>query len=158
MFIVTARVPRRRLLAGAITILCCCLVVATALVLLLGGRSVTAAAEVSNIRSNDDRVAYLQGLGWLVSADPVMTEELMIPDSFDRSYADYLALQSGQGFDLTRYCGKRVKRYTYQISNFPDLPDGVQAALLVYKNRIIGGQLQAEDGSFVLPLSGGGKK
>ena len=30
----------------------------------------------------------------------------------DDSYTDYLALQSGQGFDLTKYAGKRVKRFS----------------------------------------------
>lgn len=154
MFIVTARVPRRRLLAGAVTVLCCCLAVATALVLTLGGRAVTAAAEASNIRSNEDRIAYLNELGWQVSETPITTEELLIPERFDESYNDYLALQSGQGFDLTRYCGKRIKRYIYEVTNYPDPEAGAQAALLVYRNRVIGGQLQAADGSFVLPLSG----
>lgn len=153
MFIVTARIPKKRLLIGATTVLCCAAVIATALILTVGGRAVTAAAEVSHIRDNDDRVAYLNELGWQVSAEPVSTEELLIPDAFDESYTDYLALQSQQGFDLTRYCGKRVKRYTYQITNYPDNPDGVQAVLLIYKNRIIGGQLQAADGSFTLPLA-----
>lgn len=153
MFIVTARVPRRRILAGAVTVLCCCLAVAAALVLTLGRQAVTTAAETSNIRSNEDRIAYLNGLGWQVSESPVTTEELLMPETFDESYDDYLALQSGQGFDLTRYCGKRIKRYTYEVTNYPDSTVGVQAALLVYRSRVIGGQLQAADGSFVLPLA-----
>ena len=154
MFIVTARVPRRKLLAGAVTVLCCCLVVATALIITLGGQAVPTAAEASNIRSNEDRIAYLNELGWQVSETPAITEELLIPESFDESYDEYLALQAQQGFDLTKYAGKRVKRYTYDITNYPDSSVGVQAALLVYKNKVIGGQLQAADGSFVLPLTG----
>lgn len=154
MFIVTARVPRRRLMAGAVTVLCCCLAVATALVLTLGRRAVTTAAEVSHIRSNEDRIAYLNELGWQVSENPILTEELLIPETFDESYTSYLALQSSQGFDLTRHCGKRIKRYVYEITNYPNGTEGVQAALLVYRGKIIGGQVQAADGSFVLPLSG----
>lgn len=153
MFIVTARVPKKKLLIGAVTLSCCAVVVAAALLFSLGGRAVTASAEVSNIRSNDDRVAYLTGLGWQVSGEPVLTEELLIPDSFDESYTDYLALQSEQGFDLSRYCGKRVKRYIYQITNHPDGQDGIQAALLIYKNRIIGGQVQSADGTILHGLS-----
>ena len=154
MFIVTARVPRRKLLAGAITVFCCCVAVAAALVLTLGDRAVTTSAETSNVRSNEDRIAYLNELGWQVSEHPVITEELLIPETFDASYDDYLALQSQQGFDLTKYAGKRVKRYTYDVTNYSDSGTGVQAALLVYKNKVIGGQLQAVDGSFVLPLTG----
>ena len=154
MFIVTARVPRKKLLAGAVTVFCCCLVLAAALIVTLGDRAVTAAAENTSVRSNEDRIAYLNGLGWQVTENPVMIEELMIPETFDDSYDEYLALQSQQGFDLTKYTGKRVKRYIYDITNDPDSGTDLQAALLVYKNKVIGGQLQATDGSLVLPLSG----
>lgn len=153
MFIVTARVPKRRLLAGAVTALCCCAAVAAALLLTLGRRSVTVSAEVKNIRSNEDRVAYLNSLGWQVSDQPLATEELLIPETFDESYGDYLALQSAQGFDLTQYCGKRVKRYTYQILNYPNGEEQVQIALLIYKNRVIGGQVQSSSGSFLHGLA-----
>ena len=153
MFIVTARVPKRRLLAGGITVLFCCAAVAAALILTLGGRAVTASAEVKNIRSNDDRLAYLGGLGWQVSPQPIATEELLIPKEFDDSYADYLKLQEDQGFDLARYCGKRVKRYTYQLTNYPAQDEPVQIALLIYKNRVIGGQIQSSSGSFLHGLA-----
>lgn len=154
MFIVTARIPRKKLLAGAITVFCCCLVLATALIVTAGDRAVTAAANTSAGRGNEDRIAYLKELGWEVRENPSMVEELMIPEEFDESYADYLALQEQQGFDLKKYTGKRIKRYLYDITNYTDTNINVQAALLVYKGKIIGGQLQAVDGSFVLPLSG----
>ena len=154
MFIVTAKVPKRKLLTGAITVLCCCLVVAAALITTLGQRSVTASAEPSGIRSNEDRVSYLKALGWQVLEMPVISEELIIPEIFDESYDDYLALQSKQGFDLTKYAGKRIKRYTYTVTNYSDSEAEVHAALLIYKNKVIGGQLQAADGSFVIPLNG----
>ena len=154
MFIVTAKLPRRKLLAGSITVLCCCLVVATALIVTMSEKVVTASAELTGVRSNEDRIAYLNQFGWQVSDSPVTTEELLIPESFDESYSQYLLLQEQQGFDLTKYTGKRIKRYTYEITNYSEDLAGVQAALLVYKNKVIGGQLQAADGSFVLPLSG----
>jgi len=93
------------------------------------------------IQNSGEMIAYLESLGWSVSADPLAVEELLIPEAFDDSYQDYLALQSSQGFDLSAYCGKRVKRYTYEITNYPTGETGVQAALLVYKNKIIGGEV-----------------
>lgn len=152
MIIVTARIPKKRLLAGAATALCCGLAV-IALAFTLGGRSVAVSAEVKNIKSNDDRLAYLNGLGWQVSPQPIATEELMIPEEFDDSYAGYLKLQSDQGFDLTQYRGKRVKRYTYQLINYPTQAEPVQIALLIYKNRVVGGQIQSSSGSFVHGLA-----
>lgn len=153
MIIVTARIPKRKLLAGGITALCCCAAVAAALILTLSGRAVTASAEVKNIRTNDDRLAYLSGLGWQVSLQPIATEELLIPGQFDDSYAGYLKLQEDQGFDLTQYCGKRVKRYTYQLTNYPAQDEPMQIALLIYKNRVIGGQIQSASGSLLHGLT-----
>ena len=51
MFIMTARIPKRRLLAGATAALCCCLVVAAALALTLGRRAVSTAAAGANSRT-----------------------------------------------------------------------------------------------------------
>ena len=85
-------------------------------------------------------MAYLQSYGWEVSAEPLATEELLIPKEMDASYDDYLALQSGQGFDLSKYAGKRVKRYTYEITNYPTGETGILANLLIYKNTVIGGR------------------
>ena len=92
MLIVTAKVPRRKLALGvaAAALLCCCVVAVTAVILSAGGMAVTASAEVRGIRDNDDRVAYLNELGWTVSAEPIATEELLIPDEFDDTYSDYL--------------------------------------------------------------------
>ena len=144
MFIVTARVPKKKLLAGGVALLCCCVVAATAVILSAGGVAVAASAEVRGIRDNDDRVAYLNELGWTVSAEPIATEELLIPDHFDE----------GQGFDLSRYCGKRVKRYTYEITNYPTGEAGVQVALLVYRSTVIGGEvLSPTTGGFLHGLA-----
>lgn len=154
MIIVTARIPKKRLLAGATAALCCCGLAVVALVAFtLGGRAVAASAEVKHIKSNDDRLAYLNGLGWQVSPQPIATEELLIPEEFDDSYAGYLKLQSDQGFDLTQYKGKRVKRYTYQLTNYPTQTEPVQIALLIYKNRVVGGQIQSSSGSFLHGLT-----
>ena len=152
MFIVTARLPKKRLLAGAAAALCCVFAV-LAFALTLRGQAVAASAEVKNIRDNSDRLGYLNGLGWQVSEQPIATEELLIPEQFDDSYAGYLQLQADQGFDLTQYRGKRVKRYTYQLTNYPVQDEPVQIALLVYKNRVVGGQIQSSSGSFVHGLS-----
>ena len=153
MIIVTAHIPKKKLLAGGITALCCCVAVVIALIFTLSGRAVTASAEVKHIRTNDDRLAYLSGLGWEVSLQPIATEELLVPGQFDDSYADYLKLQEDQGFDLARYCGKRIKRYTYQLTNYPDQDEPMQIALLIYKNRVIGGQIQSASGSVLHGLT-----
>ena len=87
--------------------------------------------------------------GVLVAA-AIAVEELIIPEQFDETYSQYLELQASQGFDLTDYCGKRVKRYTYEITNYPTGESGIQAGLLVYKSTVIGGDvLSAQLGGFI---------
>ena len=152
MFIVTARVPKKQLLAASAAALCCVFAV-FAFALTLRGRAVAASAEVKNVKTNDDRLAYLNSLGWQVSPQPTATEELLIPEDFDESYQGYLKLQADQGFDLTQYRGKRVKRYTYQLTNYPSQDEPVQISLLIYKNRVVGGQIQSSSGSFLHGLA-----
>ncbi len=139
----TAKMPKRKLSLGvaAAALLCCC-----AIALNFGqaiGREASASALPSpkGVRSNQDRVDYLSAYGWQVSGEPVATQELLIPEEMDDSYTEYLALQNGQGFDLQKYAGKRVKRYTYEVLNYPTGETGVQANLLICKNTVVGGEV-----------------
>lgn len=139
MIIMTARLPRRKLalwgLAGAL--LCCCALIVT----LRAPASPAAALEGERVSNARERLACLAGYGWQVAPEPLAVEELLIPKEFDESYRDYLTLQAGQGFDLTRYAGKRVKRYTYAIENYPTGETGVQVNLLICKDRLVAGEV-----------------
>lgn len=142
MLIMTAKMPRRKLTWGvaAAALLCCC---AIALNFGQAVREVSASGLPSpkGIKSNQDRVDYLSAYGWQVSSDPIATQELLIPEEMDESYDEYLALQADQGFDLKKYAGKRVKRYTYEVLNYPSGETGVQANLLICKNTVVGGEI-----------------
>ena len=67
--------------------------------------------------------------------------EVQIPQEFDEVYAKYNEIQTAQGMDLTKYQGKRVMRYTYSIKNYPSGEEGVCANMLVYKNKLIAGDV-----------------
>ena len=143
MLIVTAKVPRRKLAFGVAlaALLCCCalaLNLSSGAVREVGG---SAAPDPKGVKSNQDRVDYLATYGWEVVQEPLATQELIIPEEMDESYDEYLALQGEQGFDLAKYAGKRVKRYTYEVTNYPTGEQGVQANLLLYKNTVIGGEV-----------------
>lgn len=151
MFIFTAKLNRRKLVMGAAAVLVLCGVAVAAVAgLRASGAVVSTSASPKGVKSNDDRVAYLESYGWTVNPEAARVEELIIPEEFDDTYTQYLALQSGQGFDLTQYSGKRVKRYTYEITNYPTGEAGVQAGLLIYKNTVIGGDvLSSQLGGFI---------
>ena len=143
MLIVTAKVPKRKLALGvALAALACC----CALALNLGSSAArevagSAGPDPKGVKSNQDRIDYLASYGWEVAEEPLATQELLIPKDMDESYDEYLALQGEQGFDLSKYAGKRVKRYTYEITNYPTGETGVQVNLLIYKNTVIGGEV-----------------
>ena len=146
MLIVTAKLPRRTLaLGGILAALALCvgtlLPSFSAAVPAAGEPAALSAPSPKKIRSNEDRVEYLSAYGWEVSPEPIATQELLIPEEMDESYTEYLSLQSQQGFDLSKYAGKRLKRYTYEIYNYPSGETGVQANLLLYRNTVVGGEV-----------------
>lgn len=143
MLIFTTRITRKKIAVGAAALI---LVFACVLTVGSNGQAdsvgTAATGTVSEkVKTNEDRITYLESFGWQVKQEPLAVEELMIPEEFDSTYEEYLALQSEQGFDLSRYSGKRVKRFTYEITNYPTGETGVQASLLIYKDRVIGGQV-----------------
>ena len=143
MLIVTAKVPKRKLTLGVAVaaLLCCCAIALNFGHALSREASAPASPNPKGVRSNQDRIDYLSAYGWQVSPEPVATQELLIPKEMDDSYTEYLALQTGQGFDLEEYAGKRVKRYTYEVFNYPTGESGVQVNLLVCKNTVVGGEV-----------------
>lgn len=137
MMFMTAKVDMKKILV-VIGIIAALLV---AVIWLFGGSDDTEATAAPAVSTNDGRVKFLTDFGWDVTTSPVETSQVRIPrestDVFDR----YNALQKSQGYDLTQYAGKNVMRFVYQINNYPGATEPVYATLLVYKNRIIGGDV-----------------
>ena len=53
----------------------------------------------------------------------------------------YNDLQRSQGFDLTRYCGQTLSRYTYVVTNYPDASLPCQADLYVCDGVLAAGDI-----------------
>ena len=135
MMIMTAKVNLKKvmLILGAVAAL-----VLSAILILGSADTETAAAAVS---SNDARVQFLKDFGWDVTTSPVESGQVKIPVETSQVFDRYNALQKSQGYDLTQYAGKQVMRYVYKINNFPGATEPVYATVLVYKNKIIGGDV-----------------
>ena len=91
--------------------------------------------------TNEQRIAYIESFGWDPGFTHTAVENVRIPVEFDDVYEEYNALQRKQGFDLRKYRAHTVKRYTYEVTNYPTGEQGVQANLLLYKNTVIGGEV-----------------
>lgn len=95
----------------------------------------------------EERIAYLSQFGWSVLEDPVEVKEVIIPETFDDTYTAYNELQKSQGFDLSLYAARRVKCWTYQVTNYPGYEnrDCIHANLLVYDGQVIGGDVSSTE-------------
>ena len=95
------------------------------------------------LKENTDlaRAEFLSQYGWQISTVPIEVCDLTIPQEFDKVYTQYNDLQLAQGFDLTEYRGKTVKRYTYRVLNYPHDITDVRANLLVYDQTVIAGDI-----------------
>ena len=144
VFIFTAKINRKKI--GAVMAAGAVVAVATVAAVMWTARPASAAVAPNpkGVRSAEDRVAYLREWGWQVTEEPTLVEELAMPKEFGEEYSQYLELQSAQGFDLSKYAGKRIKRYTYEVLNYPNGGTGIVAHLLMYKNRVIGGEIMGD--------------
>ena len=105
------------------------------------------------MRTNEDRVAFIEGFGIKVKSDPVSEESFTLPENFDRVIMGYNQIQKNQGLDLTKYHNKRVTHYAYEVTNY-DHTGSVYVNLIVYRNKIIAADISsASDGGFVLALT-----
>ena len=97
------------------------------------------------IRSNEERIAFLSSFGWEVEGEPLESTTVTIPREFDKVFAAYNELQRGQGLDLATYGGRTVERYTYTVKNYEGYEGTVLANLLIYRGRVIGGDVCSAD-------------
>ena len=136
MMVMTARVDFKKILLGLVAAAALIL----ALILLLGGND-TAQTAAPAPSANDGRVKFLTDFGWDVTTSPTESGRVRIPEEAGEVFERYNTLQKGQGYDLSKYAGKTVMRYVYKINNYPGATEPVYATVLVYKNRIIGGDV-----------------
>ncbi len=105
----------------------------------------TVTYRYDKVKTPEDRLEFLRQFGWEVRPEPLEQTEVVIPGEFDKVYAGYNEIQKNQGLDLGRYKNKTVSRYTYEVLNYPDYEGRVLVNLLVYRNRVIGGDVCTSD-------------
>lgn len=88
--------------------------------------------------TNQKRIDYILELGIKVEETPVFEKQITIPTTFNDVYKKYNLLQSEAGFDLSNYKGKSAKVIAYKIRNSEKI-----VTLIIYKDRIIGGDISS---------------
>ncbi len=88
------------------------------------------------------RTDFLSQFGWNVESEPISVREVTLPSSMDSALSEYNQLQIRQGFDLTDLCGKRVKLWTYSVTNYP-VSDEVVANIMTKNGIVVGGDISS---------------
>ena len=94
-----------------------------------------------DIKTNEERINFLKQFEWEVNPEAVEMVEVIIPAEFDAVYKKYNEVQKVQKLNLEKYKNKTVKRYTYEVTNYPNYTGTVYANILIYKDRVIGGDI-----------------
>lgn len=103
---------------------------------------VQAASRSYDVSTSEGRIDFLKSYGWSVENEPLEVVELTIPEIFDKVYSNYNALQKSQGYDLSPYKGRRVRRWTYKVTNYPGRSD-MRANMLVFDGKVVGGDVSS---------------
>jgi len=132
---------------GLVCVALVAVIVVAAAVPGMGAEAVGADGEInySKIKTNEDRIEFLRQFGWEVSPEAVESEQVTIPSNFDKIFAGYNEIQKRQGLDLTKYKGKTMMRYTYDVTNYPNYEGKVQVNMLVYRGKVVGGDVCSAD-------------
>ena len=147
--------------AATLKFFACIILTVTVLAVLLAlgsAETVYASADGSEInyggiKTNEDRVAFIERFGIRVKSEPVSEETFTMPEDFDRVILGYNQIQKTQGLDLTKYSRKRVTHYAYEVTNY-DSDGTVYVNLLVHRNKIIAAAISSvADGGFVSSLA-----
>ena len=119
------------------------------------GGEVVQVISYEKVKTAEDAAKFLTQFGWEVNADDVEEVDVTLPSAFDKILTAYNELQMRQGLNLTKYKNKPVVRYTFTVKNYPGAEGLVLANVLVYRNRVIGGDLcSAEMSGFVTGFDG----
>lgn len=105
----------------------------------------TVSYQYGKIKTNDDVESFLSQFGWQVEDEPLESVKVTIPDEFDKIFTAYNEIQRRQGLNLSKYKRKEVTRYTYAVTNYEGYEGKVYANVLVYRGRVVGGDVCSAD-------------
>ncbi len=109
--------------------------------------------NVANAATNAERLNFIKNLGYTVLSDQPTTKTVNIPEVFYDVYNNYNVLQQTANYDLSLYKGCEVVIYTYKINPPSSYSGECVINIMVYNDRVIGGDISsAALGGFMLPL------
>lgn len=112
--------------------------------IVFNGKEMTVLSDPSQITS------FIESNGYIPLSGSLSEEEIIIPSEFNSYYLSYNDIQKLQGFDLTNYKGRSVKKYRCKLDGTPE--NNTYATLLVYEDKLIGADISVLDESRAMEL------
>ncbi len=100
-------------------------------------------ATNNTVEGSDGILEFVSRYGWEVINEPDDVREVIIPVEFDDVYKNYNDIQLAQGYNLEKYAGERVKKWTFTITNYPQYEDEdcIKINILIFEGKVIGGDV-----------------
>lgn len=146
MFVVSVsknKLKKSIITAGIVVAISICLVLILSCPGNIQSNNVSAGTSLT-ATSEEDILRFISHYGWEVDSQPAEVRDVIIPEAFDEVYSNYNEIQLEQGFNLEKYAGQRVKRWTYIVRNYPDTApedDYIRINILVSDDTVIGGDV-----------------
>ena len=133
-FIFKISKPKLQIFALLFVVLCLCV---------FGIFSVYATEKSTLIEPDNKKSVYnyAANFGWEIEYPENEVIDVTIPSVFNDVYNNYNVLQKKQGFDLERYKGYNVKRYTYKVLNHKSEQEVFLNLLVLPNGKVIGGDI-----------------
>lgn len=84
-----------------------------------------------------DVCEYVGSFGIEVDAERSVKDRVLVPQVFNDVYDNYNKIQLSQGFDLRKYKGKSLDRFTLPVLNYPDNSQEVYVEVLICDDIIV---------------------
>lgn len=147
MFVAAKRIKKIHIIVAVVALLL--IFTAFRLFVCTDGTMTTAVSSIGQYQlaagTNEERIDFLSQFGWEVENEPVSLETVNIPQNFNRVYNRYNEIQLEQGLNLLDYAGKECKRVSYRVTNYPESDGTVNANLLIYEGRVVGGDISSTE-------------
>lgn len=118
----------------------------TLIVIIVSGQFYAAGNMSVNAKTNAQRVYFIKALGLSPDDNNIKKKTVTIPETFSDVYITYNNLQKKAGYDLSAYKGAAVVIFTYPVGKIKEgNNDEYYVNLMVYKGRIIGGDISSRN-------------
>ena len=118
----------------------------TLIAILVSGQFYAAGNRTQNANTNAQRVYFIKSLGLLPDEENSKCKNIIVPETFSDVYKNYNDLQIEAGYDLSAYKGVEAKMFTYPVGKIKeDNSDDYYVNIIVYKGRIIGGDISSRN-------------